>query len=84
MLSVWTVNKALEQNKQRAQKQPSQISVGQSDQPETPLGGRARSSQSSDGPDSTTGSISSPPYSASFAQGSDSTARELEPGEGFH
>lgn len=77
-----TVAKAVEQNKQRTQKQQSQIAPGPTDQAETPSGARTRSSQSSDGPDGSAGSVSSP-VSASPAQSSDSTARELEPGEMF-
>ncbi|KAF5899837.1 rho guanine nucleotide exchange factor 12-like isoform X1, partial [Clarias magur] len=75
-----SVNKALEQTKQRIQKQPSQSSVGPTDQPETPSICRSRSSQSSDGPDGSTSSISSPSFSASPLQCSDSTARDVEPG----
>ncbi|KAM9441062.1 rho guanine nucleotide exchange factor 12 isoform 2-T2 [Clarias gariepinus] len=75
-----SVNKALEQTKQRIQKQPSQISVGPTDQPETPSMGRSRSSQSSEGPDGSISSISSPSFSASPLQSSDSTARDVEPG----
>ncbi|XP_027034400.2 rho guanine nucleotide exchange factor 12 isoform X3 [Tachysurus fulvidraco] len=77
---VSSITKALEQNKQRTQKQPSQIAVGSSDQTEAPSAGRTRSSQSSEGPDSSTGSISSPSFSATLLQNSDSTARDLEPG----
>ncbi|XP_060719215.1 rho guanine nucleotide exchange factor 12 isoform X2 [Tachysurus vachellii] len=77
---VSSVTKALEQNKQRTQKQPSQIPVGSSDQAETPSAGRTRSSQSSEGPDSSTGSISSPSFSATLLHNSDSTVRDLEPG----
>ncbi|XP_058239842.1 rho guanine nucleotide exchange factor 12 isoform X1 [Hemibagrus wyckioides] len=77
---ISSITKALEQNKQRTQKQLSQIPVGPSDQAETPTAGRTRSSQSSEGPDSSTGSVSSPSFSATFTQSSDSTARDLEPG----
>ncbi|KAI5608365.1 rho guanine nucleotide exchange factor 12 isoform X2 [Silurus asotus] len=77
---VSSVTKALEQSKQRTQKQPSQISLGTTDPPETPSAGRTRSSQSSEGPDGSTSSVSSPPFSASPSQSSDSTTRESESG----
>ncbi|XP_053086248.1 rho guanine nucleotide exchange factor 12 isoform X2 [Pangasianodon hypophthalmus] len=77
---ISSITKALEQNKQRTQKQLSQTSLGTTDQAETPSAGRTRSSQSSDGPDGSTGSINSPLFSPSPAQSSDSTARDLEPG----
>lgn len=83
-MCVCTVTKALEQNKQRTQKQLSQNALAPTEQPEAPSAGRIRSSQSSDGPDGSPGSINSPTFSASPVQSSDSTARELEPGEMFN
>ncbi|XP_053473641.1 rho guanine nucleotide exchange factor 12 isoform X3 [Ictalurus furcatus] len=77
---VSSITKALEQNKQRTQKQLSQNALAPTEQPEAPSASRIRSSQSSDGPDGSPGSINSPTFSASPVQSSDSTARELEPG----
>ncbi|XP_060769311.1 rho guanine nucleotide exchange factor 12 isoform X2 [Neoarius graeffei] len=77
---ISSITKALEQNKQRTQKQHSLSSVGPTDQAETPAAGRARSSQSSEGPDGSMGSVSSPLFSPFSAPSFDSAVRELEPG----
>ncbi|XP_036435722.1 rho guanine nucleotide exchange factor 12 isoform X3 [Colossoma macropomum] len=73
------VSKALEQAKPRPVKQPSQPSLGLPEQVDS-LTARARGSQSSDGPDSSSAFISSPPHSAPATQGSDTSLRDTESG----
>ncbi|XP_048086323.1 rho guanine nucleotide exchange factor 12 isoform X1 [Alosa alosa] len=86
-----SIGKAMEMNKQRPQKQLSQPALSVTDQSDSssPLsapaglgGGRLRSSQSSDGSDTTHVStiMTSPPHSAPAAQGSDATSRDADSG----